>query len=455
MQPSSRSSWRGTAAALAAFVFATALGLAISARWSSSSVVLLYVPPVLTAAAFAGRRAALLVAVLATLTYNFFFTQPYYTLLIRDPGDVVTVAMLLLVALVTSHLVASMRAQSQLAAFHAARNATIAGFARQLLSCTDQAAIAKVAVAELSCIFDCLACVIVAGPEPAVIAATPGLSHFTQSDLAAAALAMTTGARTGREIGRNSLTDWQFHPITSFDQILAAAGLARDDGTSPVTPEGRSLLGNLLDQVALALERARLERAGLENIILRERDDLRSVLLGSIGNDIRPRLHAIGAAVRRLQRAGEADGVLLSEISSETNRLNGFIDNLVNLDLTQNQDPIVVGDVAIDLYRRTVTKAGEPVRLTPKEYAVVAELARSAGRVLSHGYLLRAVWGPAHEDHIDYLRVAVSALRRKLETDPGAPDIIVNVPAIGYRLAKPDQLARPGVQTAGLPPSAE
>lgn len=441
MQPSPRTSWLGAAAALVVFVFGTVLGLAITARWSSSSVVLLYVPPVLVAAAFAGRRAALAVAVLAALAYNFFFTQPYYTLLIRDPGEMVTVLILLLVAVVTSHLVASMRAQSQLAASHAARNATIAGFARQLLSCPDQVAIANVAVSELSRIFDCQVCVVVAGPAPAVIAATPGLAYFTQGDLAAAALAMTTGARAGREIGRNSLTDWQFHPITSFDQTLAAAGLARDDGTSPVSAESGSLLANLLDQVALALERARLERAGRENIILRERDDLRSVLLGSIGSDIRPRLHAIGAAVRRLQRAGEADGASLAEIFSETNRLNGFIDNLANLDLTQNQDSIVVGDVSIDLYRRQVSKSGEPVHLTPKEYAVIAELARSAGRVLSHGYLLRAVWGPAHEDHIDYLRVAVSALRRKLEPDPGAPDIIVNVPAVGYRLATPGQSA--------------
>ena len=67
LQSQPRSSARGAVAALAAFVVATALGLAISARWGSSSVVLLYVPPVLTAAAFLGRRAALLVAVLATV----------------------------------------------------------------------------------------------------------------------------------------------------------------------------------------------------------------------------------------------------------------------------------------------------------------------------------------------------------------------------------------------------
>lgn len=444
MQPPSQSSWRGGTIAFAAFVIATALGSELSAHWSSSSVVLLYVPPVLAAAAFGGRRIAFVVAVLSTLAYNFFFTQPYYTLLIRNPGDMVSVAMLLLVALVTSHLVTSIRAQAQLAAFHAARNATIAGFARQLLSCADQDAIAQVAVTELSRIFDCLACVVVAAPEPRVIAATPGLTHFSQSDLAAAALALASGTRTGREIGRNSLTDWQFHPITSANQTLATAGLARGDGALPVSSDRASLLANLLDQVALALERSRFERAGRENIILRERDELRSVVLGSIGNDIRPRLHAISAAVRSLQRAGEADAALLGDISREIGKLGGFIDNLADLDLAQTQEPLVIDDVTIDLYRRKVTKGGELVRLPRKEYAVLAELARNAGRVLSHRYLLRAVWGPAHEDHVDYLRVAISALRRKLGTGPGAADIIINEPAVGYRLAKAEQPAGSG-----------
>jgi DNA-binding response OmpR family regulator len=55
--------------------------------------------------------------------------------------------------------------------------------------------------------------------------------------------------------------------------------------------------------------------------------------------------------------------------------------------------------------------------------------------VLTHGYLLRSVWGPAQQDHIDYLRVAVRALRQKLERDPARPELILNEPAVGYRLA--------------------
>ena len=74
------------------------------------------------------------------------------------------------------------------------------------------------------------------------------------------------------------------------------------------------------------------------------------------------------------------------------------------------------------------------MHLTPKEYAVLAELARQQGRVLSHAHLLRAVWGPAQEGQIEYLRVAIRSLRQKLERDPSRPELIINEPAVGYRL---------------------
>ena len=65
---------------------------------------------------------------------------------------------------------------------------------------------------------------------------------------------------------------------------------------------------------------------------------------------------------------------------------------------------------------------------------MLAELAKHPGRVLTHAHLLRTAWGPAQEDQIDYLRVAVRALRQKLERNPSRPALIVNEPAIGYRL---------------------
>jgi two-component system KDP operon response regulator KdpE len=96
---------------------------------------------------------------------------------------------------------------------------------------------------------------------------------------------------------------------------------------------------------------------------------------------------------------------------------------------------VVLGDVAIDLTARLVTRAGEEVHLTPKEYGMLAELAKHPGRVITHSQLLRAVWGQGHEHDVEYLRVAARGIRRKLEADPATPMLLRNEPGVGYRLA--------------------
>jgi two-component system KDP operon response regulator KdpE len=89
--------------------------------------------------------------------------------------------------------------------------------------------------------------------------------------------------------------------------------------------------------------------------------------------------------------------------------------------------------LAIDMERRRVTKNGAPLKLTPKEYDLLCELARHAGRVLTHRQILASVWGPAHKDDTQYLRVFIGQLRAKIEDDPAAPTIIRTEAGIGYR----------------------
>ena len=74
------------------------------------------------------------------------------------------------------------------------------------------------------------------------------------------------------------------------------------------------------------------------------------------------------------------------------------------------------------------------VHLTPKEYAVLLELARAPGRVITHRQLLTTVWGPAQTDRTEYLRVVMRALRQKLERYPASPELLINEPGVGYRL---------------------
>jgi len=100
----------------------------------------------------------------------------------------------------------------------------------------------------------------------------------------------------------------------------------------------------------------------------------------------------------------------------------------------EGAEPVIQsGDIEIDLVNRRVTKAGELVRLSPREYDLLACLAQGMGRVLTHRQVLTAVWGPAHEHDVQYLRVFVSQLRQKLEADPTAPKVILTESGVGYR----------------------
>jgi len=105
---------------------------------------------------------------------------------------------------------------------------------------------------------------------------------------------------------------------------------------------------------------------------------------------------------------------------------------------------LAIGDLEIDLDAHLVRRAGAELHFTPKEYDLLAELARHAGRVLTHRHLLGAVWGAAHLEDVEYLRVTIRALRLKLEADPARPALLVNEPGIGYRFTVPEPgAARP------------
>jgi two-component system KDP operon response regulator KdpE len=92
------------------------------------------------------------------------------------------------------------------------------------------------------------------------------------------------------------------------------------------------------------------------------------------------------------------------------------------------------GRLRIDSDRREVRVGGELVRLTPTEYAVLDILARYAGKIVTRERLLKEVWGPAGEDEEGSLRVYINALRKKLEVDPAAPELILTEAGVGYRL---------------------
>ena len=95
-----------------------------------------------------------------------------------------------------------------------------------------------------------------------------------------------------------------------------------------------------------------------------------------------------------------------------------------------------VGDLEVDAVRHRATRGGAELKLTPKEFELLSFLAKHPGRVVTHKQILTAVWGPAHTEDTQYLRVYIGQLRQKVEEHPDDPKIVLTEPGIGYRIAE-------------------
>lgn len=99
----------------------------------------------------------------------------------------------------------------------------------------------------------------------------------------------------------------------------------------------------------------------------------------------------------------------------------------------ENQQIIESGDILIDLTLRTVTRASEVVKLTSTEYNILILLAKNQGKVLTHQYILKEIWGAASQQETQYLRVFIAQLRKKLEENPNSPEHFITEIGVGYR----------------------
>lgn len=117
-----------------------------------------------------------------------------------------------------------------------------------------------------------------------------------------------------------------------------------------------------------------------------------------------------------------------------TGELLARIRSVLRSSAQEETDPIVNSDdLQIDLYSRTVKKKGELVKLTTTEYSLLALFAKNDGKVLTHQYLLRSVWGPGFISQSQYLRVFIAQIRKKIEDDPNRPEYLVTESGVGYR----------------------
>jgi len=103
-----------------------------------------------------------------------------------------------------------------------------------------------------------------------------------------------------------------------------------------------------------------------------------------------------------------------------------------------DNDVLVTGGLKVDLSKRLVSVDGREIALTPIQYRLLAVLAKNAGKVMTHRQIMKEVWGPSYVDNVHYVRMYMSQLRHKLETDPAKPQYLVTESGLGYRLKLKD-----------------
>lgn len=117
-----------------------------------------------------------------------------------------------------------------------------------------------------------------------------------------------------------------------------------------------------------------------------------------------------------------------------TGELLARIRSALRSSISEESNPVITcEDLQIDLSARTVKKKNEVIKVTATEYNLLSLFIRHEGKVLTHQYLLREVWGPGYINQSQYLRVFIAQLRKKIETDPNRPEMIVTESGVGYR----------------------
>jgi two-component system sensor histidine kinase KdpD len=372
----SRRPWGSPAGYLVSAVLVagfTALAVVVHAFGGLANVALVYLIPVLASASLYGMRTGVFTGILSALAYNFFFLPPIYTFTIEDPENVLTVAVFIAVAIVTSQLASRTRVQADLAERSSGQNAALASFARMLTGISSRLELGQTLCGEVAGQFDVDAVLLLPGEAGTLelTSAVPPGSVLGPIDTAAAEWGFEHKEATGRGSNTLAASEWLFQPLLAGEEALGVLGVAKKDGSEPVRPDRLPFLMSFIDQAALALERVKLSEEMSTVAQLRERDRLRGALLSSVSHDLRTPLTAIIAATNELKKAKKgADPALLADIENESGRLSRFVTNMLDMvrveagGLQLNLEPVDLAEAvaaAAEQLRRELK--GHPIRL--------------------------------------------------------------------------------------------
>lgn len=393
--PFSAAAWRGHVGALAFVAVTGAIAGLLDRIASGANLAMIFLLSVLGAGFAFGLWPAVTAAAAAALVYNFFFLEPRLSFVIGHPTDVLTFVVFFVVAMTTGWLTGRIRDQARQTSTRASAIASLLVSSRRLSGSATRNDTAHALADQISAAASAKAIVLLPkGEEIEAVAGAPSLDMLGAAAMAAARWAWEKGEAAGYGTGTLPQTSWTFWPLQGVRHRVGVAGVEAD-AIKPGS-DAEKLVMALLDQGAVALERADLALAAVEAETLRRSDRFRAALLNSISHDLRTPLSTVLGSTTTMIDYGEgmpaatrAD--LLQSVREEAERLNRYVGNLLDMTrlegggLNIRDDWIDVRDVLAAAAERVERRIGKrhverdfpadlpPVRLDPNllEQAVV------------------------------------------------------------------------------------
>ena len=338
-----RKSWIDIALSAVFVGLATAIGLAIGNVIEFPNVASVYLLAVIASAVRGGYPASLAAAVFSALAYNFFFIEPIRTFTIAAPFEVVGLMIYLMVAIIAGALASRLRLQAESAHARASSTQLLYDYSRKLSGASNVDDIAWAAVSQVqSALRRSVVFLLEEDRDLAVKAAWPPDTELDVAAMTAARWAFGKQEPAGKSTGTLPNCPFQFRPLASHSGAIGVIGFLV--GEKPIPVDDDKVLSTLMDQTAIAIDRARLSAESLEQAAKLEGERLRSSLLSSISHDLKTPLATITGAISSLRQLGdrmqpESRDDLLATIEEESDQLTRFLGNL--LDMTKIEAGVV------------------------------------------------------------------------------------------------------------------
>lgn len=359
---------------------ATGLGLMIERSIDLPNVSLLFLLAVMISAVYAGYLAAVVAALLSAFAYNFFFIDPIDTFTIAAPHEVFGLMIFLIAALMAGGLASRVSLQASTASRRAASTQALYDFSRKLSGTVNADDVIWTAVNQLQATLKRDVVLLSAAKgDLAMAGAWPPDTELGVADMTAARWAMEKAEAAGNGTGTLPNSPFQFRALGTPAGVAAVVGF-RLDGDVLDVPEER-MLGAILDQAAVAIDRARLSKESLEQAARLEGERFRSSLLSSISHDLKTPLATITGAVSSLRQLGDrmkptqrAD--MLASIEEESDRLSRFVANLLDMTRIEAGTINAKGDWidVNDVLHTTLQRVGKYFPASRIETSIAADL---------------------------------------------------------------------------------